>query len=197
VTRRFAIRGASRALALATLLLLACSAPAAAGKRPARNEPASPVAGDVLSNRARKHALAGLDGSKLTLAGLEGQVVVLNFWASWCAPCRRELPDLDALDREIEARGGRVIAVSIDEDVENARRFARVHQLTMPVVHDGPDGLVAQMNLDHVPYTLVIDRRGKVVYTAAGAGPEVVDRVAAITRKLVAADPGSVASEGR
>src|SRR5262245_56507826 len=70
------------------------------------------------------HRLESLDGKTTTLAAYRGDVIVVNFWASWCAPCRRELPMLDQWNAAWSGRGARVIAISIDTDAKKARRFA-------------------------------------------------------------------------
>jgi peroxiredoxin len=135
------------------------------------------------------HTLVKLDGAKLTLSELRGEVVVVNFWASWCRPCRRELPALDELHADIAKRGGRVLAVSIDHELDNARRFVRTHELGLPVVHDGPDGLARQLDLRAVPFTLVLDRSGEVAYTTTGADDKAVAELGAVVRGLLASTP--------
>jgi len=132
-----------------------------------------------------KHPLRTLDGETTTLRDHLGEIVVLNFWASWCEPCRREIPALNALDDRLEKQGGRVIAVSIDQDAARARRFAAQHGMTMTVCHDGPSGLVERLDFDRFPFTLVIDANGNVVLTALGASKEETDRIAAVVDGLV------------
>jgi thiol-disulfide isomerase/thioredoxin len=79
----------------------------------------------------------------------------VNFWASWCAPCRRELPLLDQWNSAWTGRGARVIAISIDTDAKKAKRFAEEMKLTLPVMHDGPQGLARTLDIPSVPYTLL------------------------------------------
>jgi thiol-disulfide isomerase/thioredoxin len=145
----------------------------------------------------RDHELRTLDGKRFTLAGLEGDVVVINFWASWCPPCRKELPALDALNAEIAGHGGRVLAVSIDLDPENAKAFACTHGLALPIAHDGPDGLARSLDLPHVPFTMVLDAAGAVAFTTSGADERALEQVRSITRRLVAKQASTPrASEG-
>jgi thiol-disulfide isomerase/thioredoxin len=151
------------------------------------------TAGDFDAARAReilrRHPLRTLDGRTLTLGKPEGEVVVVNFWASWCAPCRRELPDLNRFHAQIAQRGGRVVAVSIDQDLANVKRFVKKHALTMPVCHDGPSGLARSLDLEHVPFTIVLDRSGNVAWSGSGSDAATLARLAAETNRLLAARP--------
>ena len=142
----------------------------------------------------REHTLHTLDGRTMTLGSLAGSVVVVNFWASWCTPCRRELPRLGSLKAELEAAGGRVIAVSIDEDADNARRFCRAHHVTLQVAHDGPDGLAQALDLKRVPFTLVLDRAGRIAYSTSGSDDRALAELGAATRRLLAETPPAAAA---
>jgi thiol-disulfide isomerase/thioredoxin len=173
--------------ALLALVVAMSAAPGVgAPLRGARPHSADGVGLDLAS---RRHALRTLDGETVTLDGLRGEVVVVNFWASWCGPCRRELPRLDALHAELSAKGGRVLAVSIDQDVANVRRFVKRFGLKLPVVHDGPDGLANALTLQHIPTTLVLDRTGQVAFTSHGATDAALAELSERARQLVAARP--------
>ena len=117
----------------------------------------------IASDELAQHELATFDGSKVTLSSLRGQVVVVNFWATWCAPCRKELEVMDGWNREWKNRGARVVAISIDRDARKAQRFAEDMALSLLVVHDGPDGLARSLDLPSVPCTYLLDRDGNVV----------------------------------
>jgi thiol-disulfide isomerase/thioredoxin len=155
---------------------------------------------DRVRHELAAHTLKSVEGRSLALGSLHGEVVVVNFWASWCGPCRKELPRLDALHAAIAGQGGRVLAVSIDSEARNARRFVKAHRLSLPVYVDGPDGLARKLDLPHVPYTIVLDRDGSVALTTAGADDKAIETIAATTRRLLAGSPSgspTVASEAR
>jgi peroxiredoxin len=137
----------------------------------------------------RHHALRRLDGTAVSLAALRGEVVVLNFWASWCAPCRRELPRLEVLNAEIAHQGGRVIAVSIDEDRRNVELFATREHMQLPIVLDGPAGLARDLDLRSMPLSLVIDRSGNIAYANTRSDATGLDALVAATRKAIADRP--------
>jgi thiol-disulfide isomerase/thioredoxin len=127
------------------------------------------------------HRLTALDGTVTTLSACRGELVVVNFWASWCVPCRKELPKLDQWNAAWKNRGARVIAISIDQDEAKARRFVDETKLSLTVVHDGPDGLARSLDIPSVPYTLLLDRDGNVIASVRGSAET---DVAALGRKV-------------
>lgn len=180
---------ARRAALVAALVAVAGAAadvaPAGAGTSVAAFSAAPSAAEAALGRRP----LRMLDGSKTTLASMRGQVVVVNFWASWCAPCRRELPRLDAFHREIKSQGARVIAVSIDQNADNAARFARSSRLSMPVAHDGPSGLARELDLRSVPATVVLDRDGHIAWSTGRSDDAELAKLESVVRRLVGTVP--------
>ncbi|MEO5763582.1 MAG: TlpA disulfide reductase family protein [Vicinamibacteria bacterium] len=110
-------------------------------------------------------------GVKEVLAAKQGRVVVLNFWASWCEPCKREMPMLDRLSREYAARGADVVSVSIDDDEEwpAAEAFVKKRRLTYPTLDRATTSDMASFKLGaEVPGTVIIDRDGTSMFRLIG-----------------------------
>lgn len=177
-------RRAAFSAVLAVVTALAAAAPARASGSEAFG--ATPAAAEAALGR---RPLRLLDGSQTSLSAMRGRVVVVNFWASWCAPCRRELPRLDALHRELSAQGASVVAVSIDQNPANAGRFARSGRLTMPVACDGPEGLARELELRHVPATVVLDRDGRIAWSTGRSDDAELAKLATVVRRLTGSAP--------
>ena len=108
--------------------------------------------------------LSRLDASgKLSLAKYRGKVVVLNFWASWCAPCKSEAPRLEAAWQKFRGQGVVVIGVDAQDFSGDARNFMRRYKLTYPNVHDGPGNVLPKYGVTGFPETYFVGRDGKLV----------------------------------
>ena len=127
--------------------------------------------------------LPTLDGDSLSLADFRGQVVLVNFWATWCTPCVAEMPDLSALDAELD--GLTVLGISVDEGPELVRPFAERLAVGYPLVLD--DGAVAEAfgGVWALPTTYVIDAEGTIVQRVIGLFP--VDDMRPQLERLLAA----------
>lgn len=123
-----------------------------------------------------------LAGGRLSPAMLEGRVVVLNFWASWCAPCRTEMPALDTLRRSIEDTGFVFVAVSEDKDTAAARAFIDGFGFTFPVAL-GRGTLRSRIHYPGLPYTVLLDRSGRIAGRWIGfAGQDQLQAMRALIR---------------
>jgi cytochrome c biogenesis protein CcmG/thiol:disulfide interchange protein DsbE len=111
---------------------------------------------------------ADLSGKQVTAASLAGKVVVVDFWASWCAPCRQELPILDKLYKKYGAKGLVVIGVSVDKDAENVHKFLGNMPLSFPILHDADHQISGRYAPPRMPSSYIIDRKGIVRQVQAG-----------------------------
>ena len=110
-------------------------------------------------------------GGAVSLAGLRGQVVLVNFWATWCAPCRQEMPLLDAIYRRYEPMGFTLLGVNVEPDSRLSERFLRDTPVTFPILFD-PDEQVSKLySVAAMPSTVIVDRKGVVRYIHHGYKP--------------------------
>lgn len=167
------------------LTIAACSRestpPQAAGKSP--SQPPGTRGGSVAEARPSAGATeigdtmpaySGklLDGSDFQLAQQKDKVVLINVWATWCGPCRFEVPELEALHKQFSASGLKIIGISVDEGGEDTvKQFVAEHKMTYAVAVD-PEGRIANLLQTTVlPTTVLIDRNGKIVWRQVGALP--------------------------
>ena len=121
-------------------------------------------------------AFAGptLDGRRIDLQAFRGGVLVLNFWASWCGPCRSEQAGLERASRQLARQGVRVVGVDIQDSDAAAAAFVAEFKVTYPSLVDKPALLPARLGAlgpNFPPYTLVVDRQGRVAARVFGALP--------------------------
>jgi peroxiredoxin len=116
-------------------------------------------------DRKREHlefALKDLSGKTWTFSELRGKVVLVNFWATWCPPCRKEMPDLEALYRRFESKGFVVLGIS-DEESAKVKPFIRERKVSFPVLLDPGRKVNEMFVVEGIPKSFVYDREGKLV----------------------------------
>jgi peroxiredoxin len=118
-------------------------------------------ADDSLRDRAN-FTLRDLQGKQWTLKNLGGKVVLVNFWATWCPPCRKEIPDLEALYQHFKDRGLVILAIS-DEKESKVRPFIAKRNITYPVLLDPGRNVNTLFRIDGIPKSFVYNRRGRLV----------------------------------
>lgn len=128
---------------------------------------------------------AAVDGASRSMADYRGQVMLLNIWATWCAPCRVEMPSIQALHEALGPRGLKVVAVSVDQPgkASDIRAFADEMGLTFDIVHDSLGAIEGAYRTTGVPMTFVVARDGTI--RKKWLGPE--DWNAAANRRLISA----------
>ncbi len=110
-----------------------------------------------------------LDGKPFDMASEKGNVVLLNVWATWCGPCRYEIPELEKLHSKYASRGFKVIGVSLDEGgAGDVKQFVSDHKISYPIALD-PDGKLATIfNTSVIPTSVLVDRTGNIVWKQFG-----------------------------
>jgi cytochrome c biogenesis protein CcmG, thiol:disulfide interchange protein DsbE len=165
-----------RALPVAVLLVFAACATGSGGGSggAASNQVGAPLPAIKVDSLA---------GKKIDVASYRGRVLLLDVWASWCGPCKQELPMLDEMARRLKHQGIDVLAVSVDQERANVDKFLKGRgRWSLTIAHD-PDGLIAErLQPDKMPTSYVIDRSGIVRYVNAGFVP---DDAAVIEKRLL------------
>ena len=124
----------------------------------------------VAGNQAPDFTLTALNGMAWNLARIRGSVVLVNFWASWCEPCRQELPQLQQLYERHSDDGLVVLGVS-DEDPSKARQYLEEHGISYPSLHDGTGSVMQSYQVGAIPTSLIIDRDGQLLQRMEGYTP--------------------------
>ena len=142
-------------------------------------QPSSPRSGGTaISNeeapkvgyRAPNFRLPGLNGEEVGLVGLTGKVVFLNFWATWCGPCRAEMPSMEALYHDFKDKGLEILAVSSDMNgARDVQPFVKELGLTYPILLDPDFRVDDEYLIQSVPTTILVDRDGVITHRMVGA----------------------------
>jgi peroxiredoxin len=177
-TRRLLERRLARTLIAAALLVALAGAFVAV--RATRGGPdanalpgaATPQAGEqvgpldsarpTIGQLAPDFALRSPDGTTVKLSDLKGSVVLVNFWATWCRPCKQELPDIQKAYDEFHARGLEVLEVNYQEGGDDAARFFREQGVTLPILLDAEGGVYTQYRLQGLPDSFFVARDGTI-----------------------------------
>jgi thiol-disulfide isomerase/thioredoxin len=127
--------------------------------------------------------------SSLAADALRGQVVYVDFWASWCGPCRRSMPIIDGLARKHAGAGFRVIGVNKDVREADARRFLEQVKVDFPLVQDEGDKLARAFGVKAMPSGYLVDRKGVVRFVHRGYNPNNTSAIEAEIQSLLAESP--------
>jgi peroxiredoxin len=165
----FPLRSVRRGPALwAAALLLAACRPSAADRAPA----AAPTeATPTAPGAAPAFALKSLTGETVSLASLKGNVVFIDFWATWCPPCRISMPSVERLHADYKGKPVRVIGVSVDEDIDALRAFVKKKKTAHPVLMDPDSATASAYGAEGIPHFAVVDREGRLIDQWSGFAP--------------------------
>lgn len=118
--------------------------------------------------RAPDFSLRGSTGRNMRLSELRGEVVLINFWATWCGPCRQEMPQLNQLYAQYRAAGFTLLGVNIDDKRDNAEAMLKKLGVRFPTLFDSDKRVARLYDVDTMPATLLIDRDGRIRYVHRG-----------------------------
>ena len=146
------------------------------------------AAGNLQGAAAPDFALGGLSGPNMRLSEHRGEVVMLNFWATWCGPCRQEMPLLEGIYERYREAGFTVIGVNLDGESDRARRMAEDLGVSFPLLFDEDKSVSKLYGIRAMPVTFLIDRDGMVRHVHQGYRPGFEDRYLEQVRQLVTED---------
>ena len=110
-----------------------------------------------------------LSGGNAALSSYKGKVVILNFWATWCPPCRAEMPSMETLYKRLKSQGLEMLAVDIGEDQAVVQQFIKNNNYTFPVLLDKDAKVSTQYGVSAIPTTYILDREGKIISMIVGS----------------------------
>lgn len=130
----------------------------------AAQKPISPWEIDGLTGKkAPEFTLKDVNGRNVSIASLRGQVVLINFWATWCPPCRAEMPSMNRLYREYKGKGLEILAISTDNSASKVKDYISKNSLAFQVLMDDNIKVARQYKVFSLPTTFLIDRNGIIV----------------------------------
>ena len=146
---------------------------------------ASAVSASVTHSPAPDFTLKSNNGTNLKLSEHRGDVVLINFWASWCGPCRQEMPLLNELHNKYQAMGFTVIGVNVEEDSSAAQKLLEDMPVSFPVLFDNDSVVSKQYDVVAMPSTVLVDRDGNMRFLHKGYKPGEEEIYLEMVRSLV------------
>ena len=139
------------------------------------------------SGPAPNFTLTDGDGNTVSLEDLRGQVVMINFWASWCGPCREEMPLLEQIHQRYEPLGFTLLGINVEENSSDAVNWLRDRPVSFPILFDPENGVSQLYDVVAMPSTVLVDRQGNVRFLhhgyKAGYEDQYQDQVRALVRE--------------
>lgn len=147
-------------LVVTILIYGAIASPAWSGSNELHEVKGKPLAPDF--------SLVDIDDKQHRLSFYRGKVVIVNFWATWCPPCRFELPSMEALWQELKKEDVVMLAINIGEDADTIFTFTTDYPVTFPLLMDRDSSVIKQYPVLGIPTSFIIDPQGRIIYRAVG-----------------------------
>jgi thiol-disulfide isomerase/thioredoxin len=148
---------------------------------------AAPALAVAPSGPAPRFQLLSMAGKQVNLDQFKGQVVMLNFWASWCGPCRQEMPILEKLHTKYKPMGFTMIGVNVEPDSSEAAKWLKSTPVTFPILFDTKSEVSKLYSVASMPSTVIIDRKGNLRWLHRGYKPgdenEYLNQIRALVRE--------------
>jgi peroxiredoxin len=145
----------------------------------------SVVKAEMIDSPAPDFTLKSRTGENIKLSELRGEVVMINFWASWCAPCRQEMPLLEVLYEKYGDLGFVLLGINVEEDSTKADELLKEIPVTFPVLYDNKNEVTKLYNVVAMPSTVIIDRDGKMRFLHRGYLPGYEEEYAKQVKALI------------
>ncbi|GAB1258595.1 TlpA disulfide reductase family protein [Aurantivibrio plasticivorans] len=131
----------------------------------------SAQAAEKISGNAHDFTLSSSLGKNIRLAEERGNVVLINFWATWCGPCRQEMPHLEALYKRYNRAGFTILGVNVEPDPNESKKLLKEIPVSFPILYDTESKVSEMYGVDAMPTTVIVDRNGKMRYLHRGYKP--------------------------
>jgi peroxiredoxin len=146
-----------------------------------------PAVAGTAGGPAPQFTLSSRSGKNVSLAQYKGQVVMLNFWASWCGPCRQEMPLLESIYKKYNKLGFTLLGVNVEPDSKAANDWLKDTPVSFPVLYDSDSKVSKLYDVGGMPSTVIIDRSGKLRMVHRGYKPgdenEYLDSIRSLIRE--------------
>jgi peroxiredoxin len=119
--------------------------------------------GPAAGAQAAEINLPGIKGQSISLASLKGKVVLIDFWASWCVPCRKTVPSLRRMYSKYKTKGFEIYGISLDNDADSWKEAVKEDRISWPQVLDATGKTAGDWNVNYIPNTFLLDKTGKIV----------------------------------
>lgn len=131
------------------------------------------LAANKAEGPAPDFTLKSSDGSNIRLSEQKGNIVLINFWASWCGPCRQEMPLLEEIQKKYSKLGFTILGVNVDKDQAKADKLLKDIPVTFPVLYDNEGKVSKLFDIDSMPTTVIVDQDGNIRFHHRGFKPGV------------------------